>query len=113
MERYTEYHCGVAVIKNKELLKEAMAKLAAYEDAEEEGMLFIFPGTNEAQICRKSVGNALDAMLKCVGPRITYQKAIDWMDAFKRTYKGSPKEKEARQACDMAIEALRERSEKE
>lgn len=36
MERYTEYHCGVAVIKNKELLKEAMAKLAAYEDAEEE-----------------------------------------------------------------------------
>jgi hypothetical protein len=37
MERFTEYHCGVAVIKNKELLKEAMAKLAAYEDAEEAG----------------------------------------------------------------------------
>lgn len=37
MERYTEYHCGVAVIKNKEMLKEAMAKLAAYEDAEEKG----------------------------------------------------------------------------
>lgn len=39
MERLTEYRCGVAVIKNKELLKEAMAKLAAYEDAEEEGRL--------------------------------------------------------------------------
>ena len=37
MKRLTEYHCGVAVIKNKELLKEAMAKLAAYEDAEEAG----------------------------------------------------------------------------
>ena len=34
--RYTEYHCGVAVIKDKALLKEAMAKLAKYEDVEEE-----------------------------------------------------------------------------
>ncbi len=39
---------------------------------------------------------------------MTYQEAIDWMDAFKRTYKGSPKEKEACEACDMAIEVLRE-----
>ena len=36
--RLTEYHCGVAVIKNKELLGKAMEKLAAYEDAEERGM---------------------------------------------------------------------------
>lgn len=43
MERYTEYHCGVAVIKNKELLKEAMAKLASYEDAKEEGRLKVLP----------------------------------------------------------------------
>ena len=28
--RYTEYHDGVAVIKDKALLKEAMAKLAKY-----------------------------------------------------------------------------------
>lgn len=34
--RYTEYHNGVAVIKDKTLLKNAMAKLAKYEDAEEE-----------------------------------------------------------------------------
>lgn len=33
--RYTEYHDGVAVIKDKALLKEAMAKLAKYEDAED------------------------------------------------------------------------------
>lgn len=32
MERYTEYHCGVAVIKDKEKLKDAMEVLATYED---------------------------------------------------------------------------------
>ncbi len=36
MERLTTRHCGVAVIKNKSKLKEAMEKLAAYEDAEEQ-----------------------------------------------------------------------------
>ncbi len=34
--RYTEYHNGVAVIKDKSLMKEAMQKLAEYEDAEDE-----------------------------------------------------------------------------
>lgn len=34
--RYTEYHCGVAVIKDKSLLSDALAKLAKYEDVEEE-----------------------------------------------------------------------------
>lgn len=33
--RYTEYHDGVAVIKDKVLLKEAMEKLAKYEDKED------------------------------------------------------------------------------
>ena len=33
--RYTEYHCGKAVIKDKALLSEAMQKLAMYEDIEE------------------------------------------------------------------------------
>ncbi len=32
--RYTEYHNGVAVIKDKSLMKDAMAKLAKYEDVE-------------------------------------------------------------------------------
>ena len=32
--RYTEYHDGVAVIRDKNLLKEAMEKLAKYEDVE-------------------------------------------------------------------------------
>lgn len=30
--RLTEYHCGVAVLKNKNLDSEAAKKLAAYED---------------------------------------------------------------------------------
>lgn len=34
MERLTEYHDGVAVIKDKALLPQAMARLAAYEDTE-------------------------------------------------------------------------------
>ena len=38
MERLTERHCGVAVIKNKSKLKEAMEKLATYEDDEEKNI---------------------------------------------------------------------------
>lgn len=33
--RYTEYHQNVAVIKDKSLLSDALAKLAKYEDIEE------------------------------------------------------------------------------
>lgn len=33
--RYTEYHAGKAVIKDKSLLAEAMEKLARMEDAED------------------------------------------------------------------------------
>lgn len=33
--RYTTYHCGKAVIKDKSLLAEAMEKLAMYEDAKD------------------------------------------------------------------------------
>lgn len=39
--RYTEYHTGVAVIKDKALLKEAMAKLAKLEDLEEQRRLLV------------------------------------------------------------------------
>ena len=39
MDRLTEYHCGVAVIQDKNKLKEAMEKLANYEDFEEQGLL--------------------------------------------------------------------------
>ena len=34
--RLTERHCGVAVIKDKTKLPQAMEKLAKYEDAEEQ-----------------------------------------------------------------------------
>ena len=37
--RYTEYHAGKAVIKDKSLLAEAMEKLARLEDAEEKDRL--------------------------------------------------------------------------
>lgn len=39
--RYTEYHAGVAVIKDKALLKEAMQKLAELEDLEEQRRLLV------------------------------------------------------------------------
>lgn len=37
--RYTEYHAGKAVIKDKTLLSEAMEKLARLEDAEDTNVL--------------------------------------------------------------------------
>ena len=37
--RYTEYHAGKAVIKDKNKLSEAMEKLARYEDDEEKDRL--------------------------------------------------------------------------
>ena len=37
--RYTEYHAGKAVIKDKNKLSEAMEKLARYEDVEEKERL--------------------------------------------------------------------------
>ena len=37
--RYTEYHAGKAVIKDKNMLSVAMEKLARYEDAEEKDRL--------------------------------------------------------------------------
>lgn len=33
--RYTEYHAGVAVIKDKALLPQAMEKLAKFEDMDQ------------------------------------------------------------------------------
>lgn len=37
------------------------------------------------------------------------KKAIEWQESFKKTYKNSPNEiaKEAYEACDMAIRALK------
>lgn len=37
--RYTTYHCGKAVIKDKNKLTEAMEKLARLEDAEDTNVL--------------------------------------------------------------------------
>lgn len=43
MERLTEYHNGVAVIRDKSKHKEAMEKLARYEELEEQGLLLKLP----------------------------------------------------------------------
>lgn len=61
MSRLTEYHCGVAVIKDKAFLKDAMARLAAYEDIEEsdEGIEPVLTEFAE-YICDKVCGNLED-----------------------------------------------------
>ena len=38
MSRFTEYHGTVPVLKDKKMFPEAVAKLAEYEDMEEQGM---------------------------------------------------------------------------
>ena len=43
--RYTEYHAGKAVIKDKNKLSEAMEKLARYEENYEGGTFY--PGDDE------------------------------------------------------------------
>ena len=45
--RYTEYHAGKAVIKDKSLLSEAMEKLAKLEDAEDTNVLSKWIPTSE------------------------------------------------------------------
>lgn len=45
--RYTEYHAGKAVIKDRSLLAEAMEKLARLEDAEEKDRLGQWISINE------------------------------------------------------------------
>lgn len=54
MERLTEYHAGKVVIKDKNLLPQAMEKLAKFEDLEEQGRLVELPckvGDTVYKIC--------------------------------------------------------------
>lgn len=67
MERLTEYHQGIAVIKDKKLLKDAMEKLAAYEDAEECKM---------EQLTEPLMEHICDHV--CIGPKVIGDK--DQMD---------------------------------
>lgn len=58
--RYTEYHAGVAVIKDKALLKEAMAKLAKLENLEkQEGKM-----------------NILEKILEEIEKRVNFRKNL-------------------------------------
>ena len=66
--RYTEYHGGVAVINDKNTLKEAMEKLARYEDAEEQGRLVELPcavGDTVYRICPKCNGKHDSSCVGC------------------------------------------------
>lgn len=56
-ERLTEYHAGVAVIKNKAKLSDAMAKLANYEDFQESIGKTYDEGLNEAWDAAKRLTN--------------------------------------------------------
>lgn len=62
MERLTTRHCGVAVIKDKSFLKEAMEKLAKYENFEER--------------LEKSYGEC-DGILECVIDYLVKHEGID------------------------------------
>lgn len=64
MTRLTEYHQGVAVIKKKSLLKDAMEKLAAYEDAEDSEMEALTDALME-HICDHV----------CIGPKVVLDPA--------------------------------------
>lgn len=63
--RYTTYHGGKAVIRNRTLLGEAMAKLAAYEDAEEAGKLAIVPDAKKVNEWVKMDAAKRLAILPC------------------------------------------------
>ena len=83
MERFTEYHCGVAVIKDKNLWAEAMKKLARLEDQEEAGQLLELPCKPGAELyclegspgfyridtCRLKTGN-VELVSKSMGKTI-------------------------------------------
>lgn len=63
MGRLTEYHNGVAVIRDKTKLKEAMRKLAGYEDAEEDSDMEKITTEFAEYICDMCCGNLDD--VKC------------------------------------------------
>lgn len=42
-KRFTEYHENIPVLKDKKMFPEAVAKLAHYEDLEEQGLLLKLP----------------------------------------------------------------------
>ena len=60
LDRLTEYHNGVAVIRDKNKLKEAMEKLAYYEDIEKECDMEKITTEMEEYICDMCCGNLDD-----------------------------------------------------
>lgn len=89
--RYTEYHNGVAVIKDKGLLKDAMAKLAKYEDKEDKGKSLMADLENRSRedvigslhdYCGNlNCGSCIFAKENCA---FTYMNDAELRDAYKR-----------------------------
>lgn len=72
--RYTEYHCGKAVIKDREQLPAAMQKMDGYEDAERGGGL----------ISRKALLDALSHFNDCENGNEHYLNAIRTVEEIVR-----------------------------
>lgn len=91
MERLTEYHCGVAVIKDKNKLKDAMQKLANYEDLEEQGLLLKLPMSIESTVDKLFSHNEIISLWRKVkengvscSKRIWYGMAWDIPEELKK-----------------------------
>lgn len=69
MDRLTEYHCGVAVIKDKNKLKEAMAKLARYEDMEIKAVPFAW-NDNFSEIALEDFSKIQKDLPHCISQNI-------------------------------------------
>lgn len=83
MERFTEYHNGVAVIKDKSKHKEAMEKLARYEELAEQGLLLKLPCKVGDKIYQIEDEYIYEFNAKEIEIRMEdgeYIFCIDWMD---------------------------------
>ena len=84
--RYTEYHCGRAVIKDREQLPAAMQKLARYEDAEIGGGL----------LSRKAILYALSCFSDHIHGNEHYLYAIRTMEEIVRNIPAAMEETNGR-----------------
>lgn len=82
--RYTEYHAGKAVIKDKNKLSEAMEKLARYEDAEEKDRLGQWIPVSERLPKKPEIDGDSDGYIvqtrRVAQPFIGYWDGREWTD---------------------------------
>ena len=77
MERLTTRHNGVAVIKDKSKHKEAMEKLARYEELEEQGLLLKLKQVSVNDVVDKLFShNEIISLWRKVKDEVSYRKRI-------------------------------------